>query len=674
MAEGKPTTTPSITTLELFKKRLRASRNFSSPHWDRSIENYKHYLGRLDVGGISESQYPFNSTMTITISNEIVETTIPRIIGKDPEYTTTAVEPDDVPYEQSAKSMIQMEYENPKLELLGEPIYLKLLKMVKENLITGNAVGRPFWRRETRKAAMYKASLEPAGIVDEMDAKKVLQIAKDLGKEDDVRWSKTFVDSPVLDDFDIKHLPFFQFFPDKEFDMPGKMRSKIERQYMTFEDLASEAEAFGYNSAKMEEIATMVTEGKSGFSPEMGKDFLEDYYELFADPQGEKTLSTDDDKVPLLVVDKMWENGIVHVFVNEKWQLTPEHGMRSPYDVMIDPFIFLSDTVIPHSYYSRSVIDAIKKMEDGVTDLWNMRYDNLIQSMLNMWLVNSNFMADDDEFVPVPNAITSVTDVDRAVKAIKGNDVTSSAFTEARELMGIIERVGGVNDYVRGVEGDQVAGRSYGGMRLVQEAANARFIVKSRLFEKLSLKALGYFILEMSRQYVNKDRISRIVGEFGDEQIYSAKESDLKSIKGMMDIRVIPNSAHVVDQQAEAIRLNAVADRFVSQKGPFANIPPEVYEKFLLTYLRSQGITDSPYWVKTIRDARLKAAKPAETTEVPVPGSETGNPAGGGIATPVASPSIVPGGGTVPTLQSDQVSMQPDPIAALLNAPGPQMG
>ncbi len=656
----------SISTMELYKKRLRSSRNFCTPHWDRSIENYKHYLGRLDVGGVSESDYPFNSNMTIAISNEIVETTIPRIIGKDPEYTTTAVEPGDVPYEQSAKSAIQMEYENPKLELLGEPIYLKLLKMVKENLITGNAVGRPFWRRELRKAAMYQAKLEPAGIVDEMDSSKVLAIAKELGKENDVRWSKTFVDSPVLDDFDVKHLPFFQFYPDKEFDMPGRMRSKIERNYMTFEDLASEAEAFGYNDAKMQEIATMVDEGKQGFSPEMSKDFLEDYFELFTDPQGEKALSSDDDKIPLLVVDKMWENGIVHVFVNEKWQLTEEHGMRSPYDVMMDPFIFLSDTVIPHSYFSRSVIDAIKKMEDGVTDLWNMRYDNLIQSMLNMWLVNSNFMGDDDEFVPVPNSITSVTDVDRAVKAIKGNDVTQSSFTEAKELMGLIGRIAGVDDMVRGVEGDSVAGRSYGGIRLVQEFANARFIVKSRLFEKLTLKSLGYFILEMSKQYMNEDRIKRIVGEFGDEQIYNAKESDLKSIKGMMDIRVIPNSAHVVDQQAEAIRLNAVADRFVSQKGPFENIPPEVYDKFLLVYLRSQGITDAPYWVKQVRDARIKA-------EVPVPSSEAGNPAGGATP-PVASPPSVPGGGTIPTMQSDQVSNQPDPIAALLNAPVPQVG
>lgn len=650
------------TTFQSYQTRLKQSRNFCEPHWDRSIDNYKHYLGRLDVGGVSEEEYPFQSTMVIPLSNDIVETTIPRIIGKDPEYTVIAEEPSDVPFEQSAKSIIQIEYENPKLELLGEPIYLKLLKGVKEAIITGNAVLRPFWRREVRKAAMYLANLEPAGIVEEENAQDVLKTAKEINKEGDVRWTTKLKDSPVLDDFDLKHKPFFMFFPDKGFDMPGRMRFKIDRDYMTFDELVSEAEAFGYDEAKMQEIAALVDEGKSGFTSELPKDFMKDYYDLFADPDGEKTFTTDDDKVPLLVVDKMWENGIVHVFVNEKWQLTPEGGMRSPYDIMFDPFIFVGDTPIPHSYFNRSVIDSIKKLEDGVTDLWNMRYDNLVQSMLNFWLVNHNFIAEDDEFVPVPNSITSVTDVDRAVRPLKGNDVTGNAFTEANELIKIIERITGVNDYVKGNEGETLAGRTYGGLRLVQEAANARFIVKSRMFEKTALKSLGYFILEMSRQFIGKDRTKRMLGEFGKIEEQTAKVSDLKSIKGFMDVKVVPNASAVIDQQAEALRLNSVADRFVSQKGPFANIPEAVYDKFLLKYLQGYGITDAPYWIKAIQESRVKKqGQPTSSVdggvkpEVPVPGVPGPTPLG---------PEV----GAVPTIQSDQITTQPNPLEMINNA------
>ncbi len=663
-----------ISTFDSYKLRLKQSRNFCEPHWDRAIDNYKHYLGRLDVGGISEEDYPMESRMVIPLSNDIVETTIPRIIGKDPEYTVIAEEPSDVDYEQSAKSIIQIEYENAKLELLGEPIYLKLLKGVKEAIITGNAVLRPLWRREIRKASMYLANLEPAGIVDEFNAADVLKTAKEINKEGDVRWTKKLKDAPLLDDFDIKHKPFFLFFPDKAFDMPGRMRYKIDRDYMTFEELASEAEAFGYDEAKMQEVADLVDQGKGGFTSEIPKDFMQDYFELFADPDGEKTLSTDDDKVPLLVVDKMWENGIVHVFVNEKYQLTPEPGMRSPYDLMFDPFIFIGDTPMPHSYFNRSVIDAIKKMEDGVTDLWNMRYDNLMQAMLNFWLVNSNFVAEDDEFVPVPNSITSVTDIDRAVKAIKGNDVTGSAFTEANELVKMIREITGVNDYVKGNEGEKLAGRTYGGLRLVQEMANARFIVKSRMLEKTGLKSLGYFILEMSRQFIDKDRIKRMIGQFGEIVTHEAKVGDLKSIKGFMDIRVIPNASAVVDQQAEAIKLNSVADRFISEKGPFANIPDIVYDKFLLKYLQGYNITDAPYWVKAIQEARAKAlkleSKPTPSVDGGVPIKPPIIPGVPGIAPPRPGVGVPPvsGMGTVPVIQSDQITNQPNPLEQILGA------
>jgi len=640
---------PSILTI--YKNRMRASRRVCEPHWERAIDNYKHYLGRLDVGNTSENQYPFTSKMTIPISYEIVETVLPRIIGKDPEFTPVAVEPSDVPYENTARIAIDMEYNNPKLELLGEPIYLKLVKGVKEALITGNAVWRAFWRRESSKRVVYTASLERSGHKD-ADIQEVLKLAKELKAENEIRYGKKFVDSPFLDDFDIRLVPFFHFFPDVSFSEPGRMRYQIERYWMTPEELFEEAEAFSYDKTQLYEIQRMIDEKKMGFTSEVGKDFLQRYNDLFAN-LNDQTFSNDDDKIPLLIVDKMWENGkTVHVIVNEKYVLTGEKGMPNPYNVKKNPFIFANDVTIPHSYFSRGEIDAIKKLEDGVTDIFNMRFDNLIQSMLNFWLVNKNFIAEGDEFVPIPNTITSVTDVDRAVRVISGKDVTATAYKEAEELMVLIKNISGIQDYVKGAEGQTLAGRTYGGLRLVQEMANARFIVKSRLFEKMALKALGYFILEFSRQFINEDRVARIIGETGDIEEKTLKAADLKTIKGFMDIKVIPNSSMVIDQQAEALKMNAIADRFLTQKGPFANIPEEVYDKFLLKYLLAYGITDAVYWVRARRKARLeqeKAVKDQDSKE---------------------KEADIPGLPTMDVVQSDQIASQPSPLSQLLNAEG----
>jgi hypothetical protein len=647
--------------LSVFKDRMKQSRNLCDPHWNRSIDNYKHYLGRLDAGNADQTQYPFYSKMSVPISYEVVETVLPRVIGKDPEFTPVANEPSDVQFEPTAKIALQQSYNNPKLEVRGEPIYLKLVRAAKEQLITGNSVLRPYWRREIKKQMRYLATFERAGIRDSANIQGVLDIANKMGKTSEVFYTKKLVESPFLDDFDLKHVPFFNFFPDVSMIEAGKMRYKIEREYVTFDDIASEAVMFGYDKSVMAELLTQSTKGGHGFTGDVTKDFLIEYNNLFSRPVDNLT-ATDDDKIPLFILDKMWMGDRVHVFVNEKYCLTGEMGIQNPYDIMADPFIFGMDNVIPHSYFCYGEIDAIRKVEDGMTDLLNMRFDNLLQSMLNYWLVNPNFMANGDDFVPVPNSITSVKDVDKAVRMLNGSNVTGSAYQESNELYSIIQRVTGVNDYVKGSEGETIAGRTYGGMRLVQEMANARFIVKSRMYEKLTLKSLGYFMLEMSKQYVSKDRVRRMAGDAGEVDQTTLEAGKLKSILGFMDISVVPNSSMVIDQQAEAMKMDKVADRFSSGKGAFANIPQEVFDKFLYKYLLAYGVTDAIYWIRQIKDARAAnpASTDAQTPQLP--------PAGMPQLPPTAPPQQSIPSGTIPTLQSDQISNQPNPLDMMYGA------
>lgn len=639
-----------------YKQRIRASSDYAYSHWTRAIENYKHYLSKLDGSATKDSDgdYPFESKMTVAASYEIIETIMPRIIGKDPEWTTTAFEPSDTPYEQTAKLTIDSQYNNPKLELLGEPIYLKLFRGVKENLITGNAVLRAFWRRETTKRVRYTASLKRAGIEDDENIVSVLAKAKELGAESEVTFKKKYTDNPFLDDFDVRQLPFFFYYGDFGMVETGRFRYHIERDYMTFEELADEAGTWGYDKTIMGEIETESKKSGYGFTPEVGKDFLFEYNSLFR-AVNDKAFQTDNDKIALLCVDKMWEGDKVHVIVNQKWTPTKE-GMWNPYDVRRAPFIFMQNIPIPSSYHARSDIDWVKRIEDGMTDLLNMRYDNLLQSMLNIWLVDQNFVADDDEFSPIPNSITSVRDIDRAVRQISGKDVTASAYKEFGELYSMAQKISGTGDYVKGQEGQTLAGRTYGGLRLVQEAANARFVVKSRLFEKVTLKALGYFILELSRQFINKDRIARITGDAmleAEELNPTIKAGELKQIKGYMDIVATPNSTMVIDQQAEAMQLSSVADRLSTQKGPFQNIPDSIYDKFLLKYFKAYGMHDAVYWIKEIKAARAKAA--AEQKPAPEPQPK-----------PQLQPPVAPT--SVPILQSDQISNQPNPLEQLFNS------
>jgi hypothetical protein len=710
--------------LSLYKERMKQSMTLAEPHWQRSIDNYKHYFGRLDAGTNDDSNYPFYSKMSLSLSYEVVETVLPRLIGKDPEFNFVAQEAADVKYEDLAKITVGSQYDNPKLELLGEPIYLKLMRMVKECLITGNAVGRPMWRRQTRQIAKYMATLERAGFKNEKDIQKVIQAAQKLGAEDEIKYGKEFAETPWLDDFDLTHLPFFFYFGDWIMVEPGRFRYQIERELMTIDDLEDEAKRFGYDNVVMDEIRGKHATKDTYFNPAddspISKNFMWEYYNLFA-IEDQSAFATDDEKVPLLRVDKMWDaDGKVHVFVNEQWGLTgtgssgkeglianakaqggmqkgehKEEGIENPYDIKKPPFIHVHDVVIPHSYFSRGEIDSIKKLEDGANDLMNMRFDNLLQSMLQYWLWNPKMMSNaNDEFVPIPNTTTAVKDVEKAVRVISGNDVTASAYKEADNLVASIKSIAGLNDYAQGVEGGTVAGRTYGGMRLVQEVANARFIVKSRLFEKVTLKALGYFMLEFSRQFISKDRVRRVSGEMGTTVEHKISAGDLKSIAGFMDLKVVPNSSMVIDQQAEAMRLNGVADRFATEKGAFKDIPDEVYDKFLLKFLQANGITDAIYWVRARQEARKAAKAKGETVDQGTGGTgkELLQQAMGGAmpqqppqvgGMPMQPPQVpaqmggltptMPMGNTLPignseVLQSDQIAVQPNPLEQLLNA------
>ncbi len=706
--------------LSLYKERMKQSMSLAEPHWQRSIDNYKHYFGRLDAGTNGDQNYPFFSKMSLSLSYEVVETVLPRLIGKDPEFNFIAQEAADVKYEDLAKIVVGSQYDNPKLELLGEPIYLKLQRMVKECLITGNAVGRPMWRRQTRQIARYMATLERAGFKNEKDIQKVIAAAQKLGVEDEVKYGKEFAESPWLDDFDLTHLPFFFYFGDWIMVEPGRFRYQIERELMTIDDLEDEAKRFGYDDSVMQDIRAKHATKDTYFNPAddspISKNFMWEYYNLFA-IEDQTAFSTDDEKVPLLRVDKMWDNeGKVHVFVNEQWGLTgtgssgkegliannkvaggmvkpngdrESEGIDNPYDIKKPPFIHVHDVVIPHSYFSRGEIDSIKKLEDGANDLMNMRFDNLLQSMLQYWLWNPKMMSNaNDEFVPIPNTTTAVKDVERAVRVISGNDVTASAYKEAENLVATIKGISGLNDYAQGVEGGTVAGRTYGGMRLIQEVANARFIVKSRLFEKVTLKALGYFMLEFSRQFISKDRVRRVSGDMGHTVEQKISAGDLKSIAGFMDLKVVPNSSMVIDQQAEAMRLNGVADRFATEKGAFKDMPDEVYDKFLLKFLQANGITDAIYWVRARQEARAAMKAKGETVDqnsggtgqqllqqalsaaAPQPGVT--QPTVPGMQPGGLTPAM-PMGNTLPigsseVLQSDQIAQQPDPLASILNA------
>ncbi|MEM4270794.1 MAG: hypothetical protein QXO70_01720, partial [Candidatus Pacearchaeota archaeon] len=219
-----------------------------------------------------------------------------------------------------------------------------------------------------------------------------------------------------------------------------------------------------------------------------------------------------------------------------------------------------------------------------------------------------------------------------ALREVKGQDVTAAVYKETDTLYQYIQRISGITDYTRGAEGITLAGRTYGGLRLAQEVANARFAIKTTLFEQVTLRSLGYMMLEMSRQFFNKDRIVRLTGTLGEEEkgFYNIEVSKLKAIKGYMDIQVIPSSTRAIDETAEAMKLNGLLDRMASGRPPFDRMTPNLYSRFLLKYLPLFGFHDAIYWVREMNKMVKEAEKETKKEEQVQPQNATPLPIGMG--------------------------------------------
>ena len=333
-------------------------------------------------------------------------------------------------------------------------------------------------------------------------------------------------------------------------------------------------------------------------------EYESDRYEKdFKDLFGKEDYTFEDTTNPKVERLMMWEDNRFAVVIGRKICL---RDGENPFDFKRKPIFAVKDIPIPGEFYAWGEIDPIKKLEDGMTDIMNMRFDNIARALMKMWMVNPDLVIDEEEFVPMPDGLVHVRDINNAAREMPVSDVTSSAYAEAREIYSIIQGTSGVTDYAKGVEGRTLVGRTVGGLRLLQEAANARFALKMRLFEHLALKTVGNAFLELDKQFISKERVLRITGEYGDKVIKVSPEK-LRTNVGYLDLDVVTNSSEAVDKQFEILKWNAIVDRV--GKPPFDMLPRDIMDKIAVKYWEAYGIKEAPIWMRLMKVERKKMEK-----------------------------------------------------------------
>lgn len=539
--------------VQLAKKRYKNSSDYVKPYFDRFVDNYKHYFQRIIDEAVEQDpdSYPFYSQMTIPIGYQVVETLLPRMVAKPPSFTLKTEEENDDAVEKKFESLIRYQLNHPYL--IDDPFFLRIATAAKEMFITGNAWGMVPWITKEVEVEEYQPYSSLLGLTT--PSWDNLSKIREYGATPQwklVTVSKRVIDAPVF-----KHVSIFHVFPD-----PGKKRVSdlgyvIIEEFMRMDEIMDMVKQAPNQYKNIDELKKMKAAKKYASSNE--RDYDQELAEIF----GSDNYNTKgEDSDGQFKVWFMIEPNKYSIIVNEK--LTIRHGANPDGNGKLG-VVLMKDIPIPNELYAWGEIDPIKRIEDAMTDQANMRSDSVFYDLMRMWKLDPQSLAEGEEFIPEPGTVVQMTDLN-GLQPIETGSTKSSAYREYQEWDNIIQSVTGVNDYTTGGV-DPSMNKTFGGVELLQQAANARFSFKLQLFEILGLTAIGTMYVQRNMRYFDTPQPIEIKGQ---KMIITPDE--VRSIKGNVFFIVESGSTQIVNKNAEVNKWKMISDQVAANKPPFDNL------------------------------------------------------------------------------------------------------
>jgi hypothetical protein len=570
----------------VLKKRADLSREYCQPYFDRFIDNYEHYFIRTIDKDVEANQdaYPFYSQIMIPISYQVVETILPRMFGQMFSFSLETEAENDRHDEFAFENLVRYQIDHPYL--IDDPFMSRLIVAMKEEFITGNAWFRVPWITQKEKIQQWQPYSPELGLAPSEDFDDVLEICKEMGIEP--KWKLAEVNKKVFDAPMFQHRSIFQVLPDPKKKRVGDLGWIIDEEMMT-----------------MDEVMTMVNSSPRQFENidqlkklHEAKDLADrsgnqtDYMQELADIFGSKDYSDKDDTQHQFKVSTMSEKNKLTVVINEK--LTIREGSNPNGDGKIG-YGLMKDVPIPHELYAWGEIDPIKRLEDGQSDQFNMRNDDVFYDLMRMWQVDPTALVEGVEFIPEPGAIIEMKPnaPANAIKPLDKTPTPASAYREFSEWENIIQGVSGVTEYATG-ENKSGMNPTLGGVEKLQAAANNRFALKLNLFENLALSAIGTYYIQRNIRYFDEETpVNTRQGKM------IVTPESIRRLRGAIRFKVTAGSTEAQNLDKEWMRWKIVAEMAGDPNNPiFANLVPESYDTIAKGMLNSLRVPNSEDLVK----------------------------------------------------------------------------
>ena len=564
-------------TAEIAKKRATLSREYCQPFFDRFIDNYEHYFLRTidkDVEADADS-YPFYSQLMLPMTYQVVETILPRMVTKPFSFTIDTEAQNDRADEYALENLIKYHMHHPYL--VDDPFLSRLVGALKEEFITGNAWFRTPWIKKQRKIQEWQPYSPELGLKPGWD---VLEVAAEFGIKP--RWmlvdtNKTVFDAPMF-----QHRSVFQILPDPKKKRVSDLGWIIDEEMMTFDELMMMINGSPRQFQNVDDLKKLHDAKDQAERGSDQQDYLTQLSEIF----GSSDFSTRDDTQHQFKVSTMVEQDKLCVIVNEK--LTIREGNNPDGDGKIG-YGLMKDIPVPHELFAWGEPDPIKRLEDGMSDQFNMRNDDVFYDLMRMWQVQPTALVEGAQFIPEPGAIIEMK-ANAPADAIKPLDKTStpaSAYREFNEWEKVIQGASGVTEYATG-ENAANMNPTLGGVEKLQQAANARFALKLQLMEDLGFTAIGTQYVQREIRYFDEpEQVNTPQGKM------TIQPEAIRRLRGPIRFKVDSGSTEATNYDRDWAKWKTIADAAADPNNPvWGGLTEESYDlirKGQLNALRVQN-------------------------------------------------------------------------------------
>lgn len=604
------------------KKKMDLSRQYTQPYFDRFLDNYKHYFIRTIDEAIEEDPeaYPFYSNLMIPVSYQIVETILPRIFSRLPNFSLKTEQINDERSELGFKELIRYQLNHPFL--IDDPIYARIMGALKEEFVTGNAWGEVPWYSKEIEVLEWQPYAPELGI-NEPNWENMTAIMQ-FGIKPSwklVKVKKKAIDAPVF-----QHKNIFHVFPDPKKKRVSDLGWAVVEEFMTKEQIMDMANAAPRYFKNMDKFAALNAEegGQNGskqnnYDEELANIFQSTDYTFKDKTQGQY---------------KVWfdkQPGKLTVTINES--LCIREGDNPNGDGKLG-LILMKDIPVPHELYAWGEPDPIKKIEDSMSDQANMRQDNVFYDLMRMWKLDPNSLIDGEEFIPEPGTVVQMSDIN-GLAPLETGQTKATAYREYNEWEQITQNISGVSDYATG-QADPGMNKTSSGVDMLQQAANARFMQKLNLFENLGAKAIGTMYVTRNMrffdepQYINTEKGKTVI-----------TPDEIRSIRGNVHFMVDAGSSDSSNRDSEVKKWQGLVGML--DKPPFDNLTEKAKSEWGKNLLFSLGESDVEILMEKNAPVApvipgMEGADPA-TAAAAMAAVEGGQPMNGPMATKPAQPA-----------------------------------